>query len=252
MPITVQQHFDSWKLAYGHLLEEDVFGAIYRGQSDMSWGLVPSLYRSLGRSGQSIKENEEVLQFFSAEILPNCANIIKKYENSIGSDEDFCKTGGIFYRIAWLQHFGIPTPALDWTSSLLAAFFFAITGQKSTPPGGDRSIRIFRMNRNLVDQSVVEILPLHHIAPKSRLAEQNGLISLFMDGDQISPTSFSADCGIDGITSITISLTPLEQHDLWTYLISNGVGFARYFPEEILSNLHDLSFERFSRFLIGL
>jgi FRG domain-containing protein len=99
-----------WVGESGDFLSEPI---IYRGQSQASWSLLPSLLRKpkvASRYGGFEKLEEEVLKKFRSFSHPYLEN------NKPDSELEW---------MALAQHHGCPTRLLDWTGNPLVALFFA-------------------------------------------------------------------------------------------------------------------------------
>lgn len=92
---------------------------LFRGQSDKNWNLQPSLYRD---KFTDYKEKE----------------IFKEYKKQYSIDEDVLKN------IINMQHLGIPTRLLDWTSNPMSALFFSLSDLKST----DKDSKVYCVKPN--------------------------------------------------------------------------------------------------------
>ena len=87
-------------------------GAFFRGHSDSRYELVPSLLRN-----QLPAETEHNLYH---ECFARAGDLVARDATS-------------WERLAFLQHYGIPTRLLDWTESFGVGLFFAISGSYNSP-----------------------------------------------------------------------------------------------------------------------
>ena len=87
-------------------------GAFYRGHTQMSHKLVPSLLRS---SFSTTLEHNIYVESYA-----RGRHLMKESMNS-------------WEFLSIMQHFGIPTRLLDWSESLVTALFFALNETSSNP-----------------------------------------------------------------------------------------------------------------------
>lgn len=109
--------------------QEDNDSNVYRGQKNAEWELLPSIHRKRKESNNLSLKNHEM----------------KLYENIRKQNlAEFQKQDQFINEIIKMQHYGIPTPLLDWTTNPLIALFFA------TASGNDGKIFIVDLTKQKV------------------------------------------------------------------------------------------------------
>ncbi|MGL5724989.1 FRG domain-containing protein [Cetobacterium sp.] len=93
---------------------------VYRGQRDSTWKLLPSIHRKRDKGKIDMENHEKKLY----------KNIRKQNHSEFKRQDEFIN------EIIKMQHYGVPTPLMDWTTNPLIALFFA------TSSGGDGKIFI--------------------------------------------------------------------------------------------------------------
>ena len=83
---------------------------VFRGHSDISFKLVPSVGRGKHTSKSREKYESSLFEIFCREA--------RAYVDSFPTDD--------WERLALAQHFGLPTRLLDWTANPLVALYFAV------------------------------------------------------------------------------------------------------------------------------
>ncbi|KFI22552.1 FRG domain-containing protein [Nitrosococcus oceani] len=89
---------------------------IFRGQSDCSWGLQPSLEREAERFKVPFDKRQQL----EDELLREFKRHYHRYSVSPPQDNDDMEWLSI------MQHYGVPTRLLDWTYSFWVSVYFAI------------------------------------------------------------------------------------------------------------------------------
>ncbi|MFD2235764.1 FRG domain-containing protein [Phaeospirillum tilakii] len=150
-------------------------GFSYRGQGDKNWDLVPSAFRERTGATVSTIERTRRLSYFlndqQFEIdFKKIIDLAGKDEHIVISDEGGYKTLSM---LTFFQHFGIPTPLLDWTESPLIALFMSVFER----PAGAHDISIFRYDPTLQPPDVT--FQQYEKIPFRRIQTQLGGILFF-------------------------------------------------------------------------
>lgn len=131
----------SWK-EFKAIASDDVEadGAyIYRGQSDSTWPLKSSLFRT------DIANNASDVVGYVNHVLPQVQEPVEAWSGKSWNLADF---HGLAEFLAYLQHYGFPTPLLDFSASPYVAPYFAFAGVDHFKPKSDE-VAIYRFSRRL-------------------------------------------------------------------------------------------------------
>ncbi len=97
---------------------------VFRGQSDASWELIPSIFRGVQELNPPYsKSDAEWLTKMERDVYREFSQLSRKHRGIINNWELLCLG----------QHYGIPTRLLDWTRLPLAATYFALEETSSQP-----------------------------------------------------------------------------------------------------------------------
>lgn len=165
-------HAASWLLDLssitGQMCEKDIItgfespylaslgSPIFRGQREPSWELIPTLLRN----NDKLEDNSYILKLF----LDSNYDLFKYYENKLNNP---------YVHMAAAQHYGLPTPLLDFTLDPRIAVFFACQGAKSK-----KVVVYFIPFNDLIELGGAIILPPLWV---KRLYYQRGLFLNFLD-----------------------------------------------------------------------
>ncbi|MBS0859707.1 FRG domain-containing protein [Providencia rettgeri] len=151
-------------------------GCLYRGESDYSYTLKPSLAR-YSEAAKKINFDLESKEVAAVRIL--MAELPQYFAKNINS---------YIEHLSIAQHHGLPTRLLDWSLSPLIALYFAVSENK----GKDAGMYVFNpnglewLNDSNIDKDAekidkVFIYHAKHLTP--RLRSQQGVFSFHFDLD---------------------------------------------------------------------
>jgi hypothetical protein len=119
---TVEIHSITDLITFNDALPSDTF-VCFRGQSDVSWDLVPSFYRGTQAFNPPLDDFND-----GHWLGPSERDVYREFERRgrrYASDSwDFYDP---WHRLILAQHFGVPTRLLDWTKNIFIACYFAVT-----------------------------------------------------------------------------------------------------------------------------
>lgn len=152
------------------LPQEEFF--CFRGQSNASWGLVPSVFRGLSDIHPPLDWNELV------SILQAERDIYRLFfDKAVRLIQGKSKWEALIYA----QHYGTPTRLLDWSHNVLAGLFFAVT-ENSDQDGAVWCLNVSRISippmfgRRLDKRGLrINLLPTHDLSFLQELSRPPGI-----------------------------------------------------------------------------
>lgn len=160
-----KSHVDAWREFLSFCEQQESSQRVYRGVGNAGYQLVPSVGRSASYSEQREKN---VFHLFELR-----AHLYQPLHGLSQLD-----------RLVLAQHHGLPTRLLDWTTSPLAAAYFAVSDETADAATADMAI--YHLRTSAADyasratdafdiESVSFFLP-NFVSP--RIAAQSGLFSI--------------------------------------------------------------------------
>ncbi|HAT9035166.1 TPA: FRG domain-containing protein, partial [Legionella pneumophila subsp. pneumophila] len=142
---------------------------IFRGQNDGSWDLKPSLLRLCCNPNE--QEFQEMLNLFKNTLIEMG---LKKYRR-VDNTQQWC--------IA--RHYGLPSPALDWSYDPRVALFFAIENFQTTT-NKTRYVPIYIFDKSIIEKKFKELINLYDDQDlDKRISAQKGLLMFIKNNQQI-------------------------------------------------------------------
>jgi FRG domain len=101
----------------------------YRGHGDSTWRLVPTVHRDYDAMGEH--------------------NLLARFRLSAPTRHATCPPrDDLAGWLTLMQHFGLPTRLLDWTTSPLVGLYFAVSGMTGDGPGALWALSPSELNRH--------------------------------------------------------------------------------------------------------
>jgi len=176
---------------------------VFRGQSDANWGLQSTLERTIGSKWNA--KNARKFEDYSLDIFKS------KYHIYSGS-EHIPKS-----KLSWLsvmQHYGVPTRLVDFTTSPYIALYFAL---EAYDPLSNKALSIYCLDYSAIMEKSIEHIKINDaIFNETRSSIQ---------GKQDSIFETAVDCSAYNIAWVTepIELNARIDRQSGTFLISGNL-----------------------------
>ena len=226
------------------IAQEDQFGdpLLFRGQSDSSWPLCPSLFRSpqegvlpLAKRRTQLDRLSRYLDDFMEEYI-KFRNLASKRPSASYNE-----------KMAIGQHYGLPTPLLDWTDSALVALFMAVAFWD----GKSLSVRVFAIARDqftLVNGAVLLEAPREGYRQTTQRGELSYCVERVREGPKkgrfsprIMDEIVNGELYFRGEVRYMDILMNSAEFERGRYFFSrNRLSFAELFPDSLYWAVHQI------------
>jgi len=213
---------------------------VYRGQASHAWSLTPSGFRdATGALCSDVERQRRIVQFQSPQFQEGCEELIELVENGEQAKSGLKKSDYSRLQLFVVaQHFGAPTPLLDWTQSPLIAAFMATFGSQN-----DQTIGVFRLDRSAEPAEL--IYSDYSEVSFRRIRAQRGGVSTFgvldkgnlnilpmtiedyVSAHSATYASGAVRCFVD---KVCVSIRKKDRERLEDILTGNGVEIETMFP----------------------
>ncbi|MGZ9850330.1 FRG domain-containing protein [Macrococcus psychrotolerans] len=120
----------------------------FRGQRNENWDLTPTLYREAKWKNIKIGDGIELVDL----AVPNMESEYRNFSDSYKKEFQINAELNELQKLFFLQHEGVKTPLLDWTTNPLTALFFALDNYREI----EERPCLYCLNPNLLNKE-------HHI-----------------------------------------------------------------------------------------
>lgn len=212
---------------------------VYRGQANEAWPLCPSGFREMNGNVCTVPErNKRIITFQGDQFMECCRDLRELLREREEIREVKRSEYSRLQLFVIAQHFGVPTPVLDWTQSPLIAAFMA-----SFSHAADQTIAVFRLDTSIIPEGIVytnydEVsfrrigAQLGGVSTFASISSDNlNLINTYID-EFVAEKSHEISSGVMGnfIEKVVVRVASHEHSKLRSILAGNGVDIDSMFP----------------------
>ncbi|NNA66417.1 FRG domain-containing protein [Pseudomonas gessardii] len=211
-------------------------GFYFRGQADERWGLTTTLERFESGINKYVSGTRQHMLADFKRLLRGKGLLSQM---NINSDEEIFALG---------QHYGLPTPLLDWSESFYIALFFAFA--EDTPKDAENvavwaiqysakelmeAYNIESRSRCITDDDVRDFLPIQFVDPytdvNSRLVSQSGVFIQKPSGVDLEKivASYCSDNN-DSPVLAKITIPVAERESVVNNLFAMNINWSTIYP----------------------